>query len=151
MRDEEFLEALERCTLPAAQFTHAAHVRAGYLYLRAGEGFDGGLGRMRRAIKNYAAHLGKPEKYDETLTVAYLALIHQRLRERGDGGGWDGFARENTDLCERSAQAPAVSSRVSQALAAVHSRLTVAGDTAAGPRQTLGLLRQPPAAPARKS
>jgi hypothetical protein len=34
MSDEEFLAALETCRLPAAEFNHAAHVRAAYLYLR---------------------------------------------------------------------------------------------------------------------
>ena len=100
MTDEDFLRALERCELPAEEFTHAAHLRAGYLYLRGG-GFDAALGRTRRAIRSYAAHLGRPEKYHETITVAYLALIHERLSERGDGGGWDGFARQNRDLFER--------------------------------------------------
>jgi|SRR5579859_2772435 len=100
MIDEDFLRALERCELPAEEFTHTAHVRAGYLYLRAW-GFDGALGRIRQAIRAYAAHLGKPEKYHETITVASLALIHERLHERGDGGGWEAFARQNQDLCER--------------------------------------------------
>ncbi len=34
MSDDEFLAALEANTLPEAYFDHAAHVRAGYLYLR---------------------------------------------------------------------------------------------------------------------
>jgi hypothetical protein len=34
MTDEEFMAALESCLLPASQFNHAAHVRAGYVYLR---------------------------------------------------------------------------------------------------------------------
>ena len=38
MTDEEFLRALETCELPESAFNHAAHVRAGYLYLRS-EGF----------------------------------------------------------------------------------------------------------------
>ena len=87
MTDEEFLAVLERCELAAEAFTHAAHLRAGYLCLRAG-GFDAALGRMRSAIQRYAAHLGKPDKYHETITVAYLALIHQRLSEGGDAGDW---------------------------------------------------------------
>jgi hypothetical protein len=99
MTDEEFLTALERCELAAESFTHAAHVRAGYLYLRAG-GFDAALGRMRGAVRRFAAHVGKPDKYHETITVAYLALIHQRLRERGDGAGWAGFGAQNPDLFE---------------------------------------------------
>jgi len=100
MTDEEFLAALERCELPAEAFTHAAHVRAGYLYLRAG-GFDAALGRMRAAIQRYAAHLGKPDKYHETTTVAYLALIHERLSGRGGAGDWAGFQEQNADLFER--------------------------------------------------
>ena len=34
LSDAEFLDAFEACTLPEAYFDHAAHVRAGYLYLR---------------------------------------------------------------------------------------------------------------------
>jgi hypothetical protein len=100
MMDEEFLTALESCELPAEAFTHAAHVRAGYLYLRAG-GFDAALGRMRAAVQRYAAHLGKPDKYHETITVAHLALIHERLSERGDAGDWTSFQEQNPDLFER--------------------------------------------------
>jgi hypothetical protein len=99
MMDEEFLAALERCELPGEAFTHAAHVRAGYLYVRAG-GFDAALGRMRAAIQRYAAHLGKPDKYHETITIAYLALIHERLRARGDSGDWASFRMQNPDLFE---------------------------------------------------
>ena len=33
MSDTRFLEALESCRLPAAEFDHRAHVRAAYLYL----------------------------------------------------------------------------------------------------------------------
>jgi hypothetical protein len=97
MTDEEFLAALEHCELPGEDFTHAAHVRAGYLYVRA-DGFDRALGRMRAAIQRYAAHLGKPEKYHETITIAYLALIHERLREGGNAGDWTSFQHQNPDL-----------------------------------------------------
>jgi hypothetical protein len=97
MTDEEFLEALETCKLPESAFGHAAHVRAAYLYLRAEE-FSGALERTRRAIRNYARHLGKAERYHETVTVAYLALIQQHICQRGDAGGWETFERENPEL-----------------------------------------------------
>lgn len=32
--DAEFIRALEQGSLPADEFDHAAHLRAGYLYLR---------------------------------------------------------------------------------------------------------------------
>jgi hypothetical protein len=100
MTDDEFLTALERCELPSEAFTHAAHLRAGYLYLCAG-GFDAALGRMRAAVQRYAAHLGRPDKYHETITVAYLALIHERLSERGGAGDWPSFQEQNPDLLQR--------------------------------------------------
>jgi predicted metal-dependent hydrolase len=95
--DDEFLRALEKCELPESAFGHAAHVRAAYLYLRAEE-FSGALERMRRAIRNFARHLGKPERYHETITVAYLALIQQHMCQRGDGGGWAAFECDNPEL-----------------------------------------------------
>ena len=81
MTDQEFLRALESCTLPESQFGHAAHVRAAYLYLQQSD-FAGSLDRIRRAIRNYAAHLGKPQRYHETITVAYVALIQEQVFER---------------------------------------------------------------------
>jgi hypothetical protein len=97
MTDEDFLRSLERCVLLESEFGHAAHVRAAYLYLQEAE-FVGALERMRRAIRNYAAHLGKPDRYHETITVAYVALIQQHSCERGNGDGWVGFARDNSEL-----------------------------------------------------
>jgi len=97
MTDEEFLRALERCELPESEFGHAAHVRAAYLYLQETD-FAGAMERIRRAIRNYATHLGKPDRYHETITVAYVALIQQHICERGNSGGWVAFARDNSGL-----------------------------------------------------
>lgn len=97
MTDDEFMRALESCALPERDFGHLDHVRAGYVCLQSGD-FAAALERMRRAIRNYSAFLGKPERYHETMTVAYLALIHQCLHERGNGGSWRGFARSAPEL-----------------------------------------------------
>jgi hypothetical protein len=87
--------------LPEKDFGHAAHVRAAYLYLRAMD-FPAALERIRRTIRTYAAHLGKADLYHETITVAYVALIQQHMRERGEGGGWTAFARGNPELLDKS-------------------------------------------------
>ena len=99
MTDPEFLRALENCELPETEFAHAAHVRAAYLYLQEYD-FAEALKRIRGTIRNYVRHLGKPDRYHETITVAYLAIIQQHLCERGDAGGWPGFARENAELLQ---------------------------------------------------
>jgi hypothetical protein len=78
MTDEEILEQFERLTLPFDQWTHRAHVRVAFLYLRA-HPFDAALDRMRRGIKAYNAANNVPESptsgYNETTTVAFLHLI----------------------------------------------------------------------------
>ena len=100
MTDADFLAALERCTLPESEFTHAAHVRAAYLYLRDGS-FGQAIDRMAATIRRYATSLGKPDRYHDTITVGFLALIRARICERGDGGGWVEFAVANPDLLDR--------------------------------------------------
>jgi hypothetical protein len=99
MTDAEFLRALESGRLADADFGHAAHVRAAYLYLRPGD-FATALTRIRAAIRTHAGRLGKADRYHETITVAYLALIQQHICQRGDGGGWPGFALQNPELLQ---------------------------------------------------
>jgi len=96
VNDAQFLRALENCSLSEQDFGHAAHIRAAYLYLQSGE-FAAALSRMRSAIRNYATSLGKPDRYHETMTVAYMALIQQHIFERGRAD-WESFARDNPEL-----------------------------------------------------
>ena len=100
MTDAEFLVSLESGTLPESEFNHAGHVRAAWLYLRQGS-FPAALAKMSGTLRNYAAAHGKPDRYHETVTVAYLALINERRLLRGDGGGWRGFLEQNHELLER--------------------------------------------------
>lgn len=100
MTDADFLAALERCTLPESEFTHAAHVRAAYLYLCRGS-FGQAIDRMAATIRRYATSLGKPDRYHDTITVGFLALIRERISEDGDGGSWTEFAAANRDLLDR--------------------------------------------------
>jgi hypothetical protein len=97
MKDHEFLKALESCRLPAEEFGHAAHIRAAYLYLRRAA-FEAALDDMRRSLQRYVAHLGKPDRYDDVMTAAYMRLIERRIAERGHEGGWPAFIRDNADL-----------------------------------------------------
>jgi len=100
MNDADFLAALEDCTLPEREFDHVAHVRAAYLYLCDGS-FGQAIDRMAATIRRYAAFLGKPGRYHDTITVGFLALIRERICDRGDRGGWAAFAAANPDLFDR--------------------------------------------------
>lgn len=97
MGDDEFLRALESCELPPEEFGHSAHVRAAYLYLRRAD-WDEALDAVRGSLQRYVAHLGKVDRYDESMTRRYMELIHRRMTERGDAGGWAAFSQANRDL-----------------------------------------------------
>lgn len=82
MTDDAFLAAFERCELTRADWTHAAHVRVGWLYLATSPSFDSALCKVRQAIQRFnLAVLRKPEGYHETITCAFLRLIAARRLE----------------------------------------------------------------------
>ncbi len=103
--DAQFLAALEDCSLPPGCFDHAAHVRAGYLYLRRAP-FPQATAAMCATLTRYTSALGKRDRYHETITVAYMALINARLRQQGDGGGWQQFRARNPQLLRGDALLP---------------------------------------------
>lgn len=96
MRDREFVEAFENCTLPPDQFPHRAHVRLAWLYLKEGSLLDA-LPRFVDGLKRYAGSLGAGAKYHETVTWAYMFLIHERMA-RAEHETFDAFAEANPDL-----------------------------------------------------
>jgi hypothetical protein len=109
MNCEELIRQLEDCSLPAASFDHRAHVQAGFAYLQRC-GFAGALTAMANALRRFAAHHGKAGLYHETVTAAFLALMHERMAVDllARGGtvelavaqrlDWEGFAARHPDL-----------------------------------------------------
>jgi hypothetical protein len=97
--DAELVAAFEAGRVAAGRegFHHPDHVRVAWIYL-------GRLPLLAAAetcianLKRFAAAQGKPERYHETITLAYLLLIHDRIVTRGRGATWDEFAEANPDL-----------------------------------------------------
>lgn len=96
MHDRDFVQAFETCTLPSEQFPHRAHVRLAWLYLRDYSLLDA-LTRFVEGLKRYAASLGASSKYHETVTWAYMFLIHDRMA-RAPFETFEDFAAANPDL-----------------------------------------------------
>lgn len=76
---DTFVRAFEACTLPKAEWTHAAHVAVGTVYLRR---YDlEALPKIRTAIQRYnASQGGPPTAYHETLTIFWLSVISEKLQ-----------------------------------------------------------------------
>lgn len=99
MTDEELVQAFEGATLPADQFPHAAHVRVAWWYLQRyplGEA----LTRFTAALKRFAAHHGATGLYHETVTVAYVLLVAERLAAARDLS-WPAFSAAYPELLAR--------------------------------------------------
>ncbi len=99
MTDEELIAGFESAELPPDSFSHVEHVRAAWWYLERYP-FPDALGRFCDAIRRFAAAKGKAERYHETITVAYMLLIAERL-DNMRGATWTEFADRNGDLLER--------------------------------------------------
>jgi hypothetical protein len=81
MTDAEFLTAFAECTLPAAAWTHEAHVRMGWLML-ARLPYHHAVVEIRKGIQRFnAAVLKKDMGYHETITVVFTRLIAVARKE----------------------------------------------------------------------
>jgi hypothetical protein len=96
MTDEDFAEAFERCEIAGDDFHHRDHVRLAWIYLRQMPMIDA-LKRFTESLKRFAAHNGVPNLYHETITWAYLLLIHERM-ERSPVDDFAAFEERNADL-----------------------------------------------------
>ena len=97
MSDDEFIAAFEECRLGNAAFHHEDHVRMAFLYLSRYPALEA-LERFSSSLKRFAASKGKPELYHETITWAYVLLIHERMERAGQAQSWEEFTSANADL-----------------------------------------------------
>ena len=99
MTDEELIAGFENCTLANESFHHVDHVRTAFLYLCRYPALEA-LQRFSSALARFAAAHGKPHLYNETVTWAFLLLIHERMVRAGCEQTWPQFAASNPDLLQ---------------------------------------------------
>ncbi len=97
--DLAFVCAFERCEIANGAFHHQDHVRLGWICLRQAPLAEA-AGRFIRMLKAFAEHHGARRLYHDTITWAYLLLIHDRLAEMPEAHTWREFAEGNPDLLE---------------------------------------------------
>lgn len=95
--DDSFLSRFEHCTLPESEWTHLAHVRVAWLYLMH-QSPDEAQRRICAGILSYNSEvLNRPEKYSETITVAFTHIVLSRMRATES---WDTFVTGIDDLLD---------------------------------------------------
>jgi hypothetical protein len=97
--DDELIARFEDCSLPNECFHHADHVRTAFIYLTRYSVMEA-LQRFSTSLLRFATKHGKPDRYNETITWAYIFLIRERMTRSEGGQTWPEFARHNPDLLD---------------------------------------------------
>ena len=100
MNDVELTRALERAELPNQNFRHASHLHVGWVYLQESNSADEAAQKMAATLRRFAAAVGHPEKYHETLTHFWMCLL-ARHRDSAPGRELSDIVRENPRLLEK--------------------------------------------------
>ncbi len=92
---DDMLAALEAGTLDPAGFSHRDHVGVTVAALQQGDFYDA-LARIARGLQRLTQIAGVPEKFNATVTFAFVSLIAQRMAAGCDSA--EDFLRDNPDL-----------------------------------------------------
>jgi hypothetical protein len=102
--DETFLEQFESAALPLAEWHHQQHIKVAYLYL-CRYPLETAIARMSAGVKKLnAAHKvpeGLDRGYHETMTQAWMRLVHFSLCEYGPAESADAFYEANPQLSQK--------------------------------------------------
>jgi hypothetical protein len=104
MTDDELYDAFTAATLKPGEFRHRDHVRVGFLCLRRHGDLAAAAIEFRTSLRRLATALGAPGLYHETLTWAYLILIHARTADHAYATS-DEFLAANADLLDHKSGA----------------------------------------------
>ncbi len=75
MTDVELTRALERGEIANASFRHLSHLHVAWVYLSESWSVDEAAAKMRTTLQRFAASVGHPEKYHETITLFWVHLL----------------------------------------------------------------------------
>jgi hypothetical protein len=96
------LERFVRGELDPAQFPHREHVRMAYEMLRRHD-FAETVLHYSRALRAMTARAGKPQAFNQTVTIAFLSLVAERMQESGGAADFDALVRAHPELLDKAA------------------------------------------------
>ena len=98
------LQRLISGTLDPVEFRHLDHIGVTYEALARHEFFDAAY-RMSSALRALAERAGVPEKFNATMTWAYMSLIAERMRTTEHRNAAE-FIDRNPDIASSAALEP---------------------------------------------
>jgi hypothetical protein len=100
MREAVELERFLRGEIALGAFPHREHVRMGFELLKQ-RSFPDAASGYSKALREMTARAGKPHLFHQTITIAFLSLIAERMAAC-DAADFPAFARAYPDLFDRS-------------------------------------------------
>lgn len=98
-RTAELTRSFEARDLDPAAFRHGDHVAVAYEMLRRYD-FLNATAKYGASLNAIATKAGAADKYNTTITVAFMSLIAERI-DRDDCADYDDFIAENPDLLSK--------------------------------------------------
>ena len=95
------LERFEQQEIPAQEFCHRDHIQVAFEILDKYE-FIHACARYASTIRALAENVGAPDKYNTTITIAFMSVIAER-KSKMEKSGFESFIADNPDLFERNA------------------------------------------------
>ncbi|MBI4851193.1 MAG: hypothetical protein HY819_05145 [Acidobacteria bacterium] len=97
---DKLVKDFELAILSPETFHHQEHVKVAWWYLQHYSLVES-IAKFSQALRNFASSLGKENLYHETITLAYILLINERLYKSGKLLSWEEFADANQDLLDK--------------------------------------------------
>jgi hypothetical protein len=94
------LECFVRGEADAGTFSHEQHVRMGFELLQRYD-FTEAAHLFSVAVRTMAQRAGKPQAFHQTITIAFLSLIAERM-QTGQPANFGEFSAAHPELLQRS-------------------------------------------------
>lgn len=94
------LKSFEACDLDASTFTHVDHIGVAYEMLKTYDFLTASM-KYATCINTIATHAGAAQKFNTTITMAFLSVIAERM-EIGRYECFEAFLEGNGDLLDRN-------------------------------------------------
>lgn len=98
-RTAELTRSFEAENLDPGAFRHSDHVAVAYEMLRR-YGFMNAAARYGTSLHAIATKAGAPDKFNATITIAFMSLIAERM-DQADCTDYDDFIAQNSDLLSK--------------------------------------------------
>jgi hypothetical protein len=96
MNDEPLLEKFQNGNIVVSEFGHREHVQAAWEMLKVYPFLEAST-RYARCIENLARSAGAPEKFNLTITLAFMSLIAEKIAGN-PGANFDEFYNTHPEL-----------------------------------------------------